>query len=48
VNRARVLALLERVAAGAIDPGQALEELSFAPFEGLPFATVDHHRALRQ
>ena len=46
--RSRALALLERVAAGTLDPSAALDELSFAPFEGLPFATVDHHRAMRQ
>jgi NCAIR mutase (PurE)-related protein len=48
VNRDRVLALLERVASGAIDPGAALDELAFVPTESLGFATIDHHRALRQ
>ena len=48
MTRDRVLALLERVAAGAIDPGSALDELSFVPSESLGFATIDHHRALRQ
>ena len=48
MNRERVLALLERVASGAVDPGAALDELSFAPTESLGFATIDHHRSLRQ
>jgi NCAIR mutase (PurE)-related protein len=48
LTRDRVLALLERVAAGAIDPAAALDELSFVPSESLGFATIDHHRALRQ
>ena len=48
MNRERVLALLDRVAAGAVNPRAALEELAFAPAEPLGFATIDHHRALRQ
>jgi NCAIR mutase (PurE)-related protein len=48
VNRDRVLALLDGVAAGTVDPAKALAELAFAPSESLAFATIDHHRALRQ
>jgi len=48
VTRDHVLALLERVASGATDPAAALEELAFAPTESLDFATIDHHRTLRQ
>jgi NCAIR mutase (PurE)-related protein len=48
VIRGQVLELLRRVADGSIDAGQALEQLSLAPTESLPFATIDHHRALRQ
>jgi len=55
VTRDRVLALLAEVAAGGLTPAAALERLATAPFESLdeagadrPFATVDHHRALRQ
>src|SRR5438874_17502 len=44
--------LLERVASGAADPVEALEQLVDAfrtqPFEDLGFARVDHHRAVRQ
>ena len=48
MNRERVLALLDRVASGAVNPRAALDELSYAPVEPLGFATIDHHRALRQ
>ena len=48
MDRARVLELLRRVASNEVDPEQAVRQLSLAPFETLDFATVDHHRALRQ
>ena len=48
MRRERVRALLESVAAGTIDPGAALDRLDVDPVEELPFATIDHHRALRQ
>ena len=48
MNRERVLALLDRVASGTVDPRSALDELAFVPAEPLGFATIDHHRALRQ
>jgi hypothetical protein len=44
--------LLDRVAAGAVNPAAALEQLVEAfraqPFEDLGFARVDHHRGIRQ
>lgn len=40
--------LLAEVAAGALEPGAALERLRHFPTERLPFAQLDHHRALRQ
>jgi pyridinium-3,5-biscarboxylic acid mononucleotide synthase len=40
--------LLADVAAGRLAPGAALERLRHLPFEDLPFAKIDHHRALRQ
>ena len=43
-----MLALLQQVAAGTLDPPTALQRLSLEPLESLPFATIDHHRALRQ
>jgi NCAIR mutase (PurE)-related protein len=36
------------VAAGRVAPGEALERLRHFPSEQLPFATIDHHRSLRQ
>jgi pyridinium-3,5-biscarboxylic acid mononucleotide synthase len=48
VIRERVLALLKDVASGSVDAEAALARLSLDPVESLGFATVDHHRALRQ
>jgi hypothetical protein len=39
---------LRRVAEGTIPADDALRQLSLAPLERLDFATIDHHRALRQ
>ena len=46
--RSRVRDLLQQIADGAIEPDAALDRLALAPVESLPFATIDHHRALRQ
>lgn len=46
--RERVRDLLQQVADGAMDLDLALARLSRDPVESLPFATIDHHRALRQ
>ncbi len=43
-----MLALLEAVAAGAVDPADGLERLGRLPFDDLGFARVDLHRELRQ
>ena len=40
--------LLRQVADGSLDIAAALDQLAFDPVESLPFATIDHHRALRQ
>src|SRR5215213_9368032 len=40
--------LLEQVASGKLAPDKALDALAFQPAESLEFATIDHHRALRQ
>jgi NCAIR mutase (PurE)-related protein len=48
VNRIQLESLLADVAAGRLPPGTALDRLAHFPFEELPFARVDHHRALRQ
>lgn len=44
----RVRELLARVAEGRTSPDHALKDLAKEPFESLDFATIDHHRALRQ
>ncbi|HEX7336142.1 MAG TPA: nickel pincer cofactor biosynthesis protein LarB [Gemmatimonadales bacterium] len=41
-------ALLAEVAAGRLGAAAALDQLRHLPFEDLPFARIDHHRALRQ
>ncbi|HEX3160265.1 MAG TPA: nickel pincer cofactor biosynthesis protein LarB [Gemmatimonadaceae bacterium] len=43
-----MLALLQRIATGTLDPAAALDMLALEPVEALPFASIDHHRALRQ
>jgi NCAIR mutase (PurE)-related protein len=45
---ARIRDLLARVERGELGADAALEELRTLPFRELGFATVDHHRALRQ
>lgn len=44
----RILNLLAQVASGELAPSAALERLALEPYESLSFATIDHHRALRQ
>ena len=46
--RDRVRALLDEVAGGRRSVDEALAQLDQAPVEALPFAHIDHHRALRQ
>ena len=46
--RERVRDLLTRVADGTLSADHALDDLAQQPFESLDFATIDHHRALRQ
>jgi len=48
MRRERVRNLLAQVADGSVSPEHALDDLAAAPFESLDFATIDHHRALRQ
>jgi NCAIR mutase (PurE)-related protein len=48
MRREDVRELLERVANGDVDIGRAVDTLAFEPVESLSFATIDHHRALRQ
>lgn len=44
----QLLALLEKVAAGALPAGEAARLIGQSPFEDLGYAKVDHHRAARQ
>ncbi len=46
--RGRVRDLLGRVADGTLSIADAIDALTFEPYEDLGHATVDHHRALRQ
>jgi len=48
VTAEQLESLLADVAAGRLAPDAALERLRHLPFEDLPFARIDHHRALRQ
>jgi len=48
VRRDNVRDLLAHVADGSLEVARAVELLSFEPVETLPFATIDHHRPLRQ
>jgi NCAIR mutase (PurE)-related protein len=48
MRREHVRELLRQVADGSLDQAAALAALSFEPVESLGFATIDHHRALRQ
>lgn len=43
-----MLALLRQVASGTVAPADALESLAQPPVEELPYASIDHHRELRQ
>ena len=48
MRRERVRDLLARVAEGSLAVDGALDALAAEPTESLGFATIDHHRALRQ
>jgi hypothetical protein len=47
MNREDALSLLRAVAAGELSPASAADRLALAPLAELGFASVDHHRALR-
>jgi len=47
MDRDQLKALLESVRTGATPIDDALERLRHMPYESLPYATVDHHRAIR-
>lgn len=47
MDNEQLRALLNAVASGAVPVAEAAATLEAAPFEALGFATIDHHRALR-
>jgi NCAIR mutase (PurE)-related protein len=48
VNREQLTTLLNRVREGSVEISDALTRLRTLPYENLGFASLDHHRALRQ
>jgi NCAIR mutase (PurE)-related protein len=48
MSRDHVRDLLKQVADGSLDVARAIDALAFEPVESLGFATIDHHRSLRQ
>jgi hypothetical protein len=48
MRRDHVRELLRQVADGSVDIERAMDALAFEPVESLGFASIDHHRALRQ
>jgi pyridinium-3,5-biscarboxylic acid mononucleotide synthase len=48
MRRERVRDLLAQVASGSLPVDRALDSLAQEPTESLGYATIDHHRALRQ
>lgn len=48
MNRDRLKALLTGIRRGETTVGEAMDKLKHWPVEKLPFASLDHHRGLRQ
>lgn len=48
MNRQRLEQMLNRVRTGRLAVADALEQLRSLPFEDLEFASLDHHRSIRQ
>lgn len=48
MNKVMLEKLLEAVRSGALNVGEAIEELKGLPFEDLGFATIDTHRSVRK
>jgi len=48
MNAERIKEVLEKVSAGRMSVAEALTALKNLPFEGTEWATIDHHRHLRQ
>lgn len=48
MNPERLKKILQQLKKGDLDVDQAMDDLKNLPFEDLDFATIDHHRSLRQ
>ncbi len=48
MDQERLKDLLQKFKAGEVELDQAMDSLRHLPFESLGYATVDHHRAIRQ
>ena len=48
MRRDHVRDLLHQVANGSLEVSKSLDALALEPVESLPFASIDHHRSLRQ
>src|SRR6185436_9783597 len=48
MERDRLRKLLQDVKSGAVEVPSAIEQLRTLPFENFGFASVDHHRTIRQ
>ena len=47
MDKKRIEEILAGVAAGVMDPSEAMEKLKNLPFEDIGYANLDHHRHLR-
>ena len=48
MDRKAVMEILDGYKAGAVSQAEAIEKLTFVPFEDMEAIKLDHHRALRQ
>lgn len=48
MNREQIEHLLTQVKSGKVSVKKAIQQLKYLPYENLGFATIDHHRTLRQ
>ena len=48
MDRKAVMEILDGYKAGAVSQAEAIEKLTFVPFEDMEDIKIDHHRALRQ
>ena len=48
MDRETVMTILDNYKNGAVSQAEAIEKLTFVPFEDMEDIKIDHHRALRQ